>query len=816
MERRHLLPLCLLCLCAGAAAGSMAADTAAVAGKVVDRDGKPLGGARVYLTIENRNPPGLRQVRSAADGSYRFPALRQGELPGMVIAAKQGYGVWGVLLVDNADHSGVEVRLPPAAPIAGKVLDADGKPIAGAAVRVEQASWGPGGHAPLPERFPLLSTTTDRTGSFRLPLVGEGSNCGLRVHHPRYAKYFQWVQSPRTEAVAIRLELAAAITGRVLYEGTRAPAAGFRIGCQQDWQPGTPSAAQEEAVTDKDGRFRLERLPPGSYTLSVLDGEAKGEWVALNRRIENLAAGREVACRDLVLTHGGTITGKITDRETGAPLPDTQITASFLEANTWRQGADIRTGPDGSYRLRLPAGKWGLQLGWREGYLSPWDEGTYEVPQVTVAQGQTVEGPGMTLLKAVEARVLVVDPEGKPDPKAVVSHLSSHGQAVQADGTAVLREVKPGSAVVVLARGSERSLQARVEITPQRDRKDPVKIQLKRCVPVTSRIVDDQGQPLKEIQVDAQHRLDMPGGSWTEAAMDTVLTDAQGRFTLWVLPGIEVKVAASAEGYGAAKISDLAPQAAQDVGALTLKKADSFVAGRVTDLDGKPVAGVQVYVWGEEQSPHESVTTDAQGRYRVEKLAAGQVQLSLQHPAYGYEYQDRVIVGSANVDLVMIPQEQASAPPMPAPGEAAPELRTVRWLNASAGGKRVPALKALRGKVVVLQFATPHNPAVERSTARLKQLLQQHGAGKLAVLAIYDASLPAAETARYVQGAGLPYPAGLVSESRRMGWDSPPFQAYGVRAVPTLVLIDRRGKVRTVDPSLDELEAEIGKLVEGR
>jgi Carboxypeptidase regulatory-like domain/Thioredoxin-like len=297
-------------------------------------------------------------------------------------------------------------------------------------------------------------------------------------------------------------------------------------------------------------------------------------------------------------------------------------------------------------------------------------------------------------------------------------------------------------------------------------------------------------------------------------AMDTATTDADGRYKLWLLPGAEHDVKASARGYGEAKLAAVTAGAANtELAVLPLKRADRVIAGRITDMEGNPVAGAHVNVWGEGQSEsREEVVSDEAGRYRVENLSPGKVQVNVNHRTAGWDYRNNVETGSTNVDLVLTPAE----PPRPRdglkPGVVAPEIAVAQWLNSKSGRR----LQELRGQIVLLQFASAYNPAVEAASEQLKALHRKYGGRGVSIMAIYDASLPAAETAAYVKARGLTYPAGIVPPSPQFGWNSASFKRYRVQSVPTLFLIDRQGKVRAVNPAPAELEAAIGKQISRR
>ncbi len=60
---------------------------------------------------------------------------------------------------------------------------------------------------------------------------------------------------------------------------------------------------------------------------------------------------------------------------------------------------------------------------------------------------------------------------------------------------------------------------------------------------------------------------------------------------------------------------------------LILKLADRKLTGRVVGIDGKPVAGVRVWLHGEGQ-PNGNSATDADGRFAFDAVCAGALTVS--------------------------------------------------------------------------------------------------------------------------------------------------------------------------------------------
>jgi hypothetical protein len=128
---------------------------------VVDaRDGRPIQGAVVELWTEEGVKPHvasaqLATLRTDADGASTFQYEIDGRRADAARVARAGYGSVSVSTSDLEDG----VKLWPAVPFAGRVVDLDGRPVADALVRSEP---GPCRHA-----VPGTQVRTAADGSFR-------------------------------------------------------------------------------------------------------------------------------------------------------------------------------------------------------------------------------------------------------------------------------------------------------------------------------------------------------------------------------------------------------------------------------------------------------------------------------------------------------------------------------------------------------------------------------------------------------------------------------------------------------------------------
>lgn len=168
-------------------------------------------------------------------------------------------------------------------------------------------------------------------------------------------------------------------------------------------------------------------------------------------------------------------------------------------------------------------------------------------------------------------------------------------------------------------------------------------------------------------------------------------------------------------------------------------------------------------------------------------------------------------VALAGVGAIMIPRDglppHASAGRDPAPqvGHPAPDF-TLR----SLGGPAV-SLRALRGKVVLLNFWATWCIACRAEMPRLAGWSRELNGRGLAVLGIDDGQ-SAADARSYVQSLHVPYPIALDPGGGISA-------RYHVAGLPTSLLIGRDGVVQAVTPGLLDgqyLRSQVEPLVERR
>ncbi|HKB04377.1 MAG TPA: sigma-70 family RNA polymerase sigma factor [Gemmataceae bacterium] len=342
-----------------------------VSGRVLDPDGKPVAGASFAIIDDETGAP-VPKIVSGADGRFAFdlpypPTVRN---PRQVVASAPGLGLdW--LSEPRAD---AVFRLVPDQPITGKVVDLQGKPVAGATVAVHNVHVGPAGAfdellknwSKSAEDLERTAGKLDRTiwnrgglgqafhtrtaadGTFTLSGLGRDRAVTLLVTGPGLADTFADVAtrkgvdlsdagpaarrmraSGRGSSVRLYAPEFSLVVGPdkpiagVVRDGpTGTPLSGVRVtGASLTGDIGqgrlnfhawpTPSTR-----TDKDGKFTLRGLAKARAYVVVADPEEGTEHLHRFDQVED-TVGFDPIATGFSLPRGVILTGRVTDAKTG-------------------------------------------------------------------------------------------------------------------------------------------------------------------------------------------------------------------------------------------------------------------------------------------------------------------------------------------------------------------------------------------------------------------------------------------------------------------------------------------------------------------
>ncbi|MEA2561330.1 MAG: hypothetical protein QOH06_2834, partial [Acidobacteriota bacterium] len=350
-----------------------------IAGRVVDARGEPVEGVQVqawlvgidrgcavYVNVACPGPADSRTGDTDADGRFAFESLEPG---------------WYEVRLSD-DSSLVERRLGEAGrsageiafvlpqrlvPLEGRVVDADGAPVAGARVSVS-------GDRPDAE----ARTGTD--GGYRFPRVLPGRQ-RLEVRHADFGLAVEMVEVAGTRTrFDVRMPRATIVQGRILgRDGSPVAAPSLRVD-------------REPVEVDVEGRFRFS-LSPGEHEVRAdAPDRAPGE-----RRVT--AAGDPIDL-DLELGRPGAIVGRI------AGVPARPFVTLGLRDASRESSAEASSDDQGWFQLTgAAAGAWTL--------VATDGLGRTIERQVQVEEGRVTAVPEMRFPPLPEVRGRVLDPEGR-------------------------------------------------------------------------------------------------------------------------------------------------------------------------------------------------------------------------------------------------------------------------------------------------------------------------------------------------------------------------------------------------------------------
>lgn len=393
---RNTIVLIVLSCCAGLPSLSYSQTktvkktaTATVSGRVTVA-GKGRGGIFVGVRMNNFSPTAMPPHKAVtdSDGNYRIANLPPGNyyvapmstlfVPADTNPTNQ-IGT-PLLLAEGENVDDINFAMARGCVITGRVTEADGRPVIEqrvSVVPVDQPNQRP--------FFSRMMFQTDDRGVYRMfglsagrykvavgqinDGMGSGSASGRAAYQTAFypnatsadqAKIVELAegdQATNIDIVVSRTLPGFAVTGMVIGE-TNEPVNNVHVGLQRkngDRNSYVPLAG----LSNQKGEFRLENIPPGTYSVSLyapLDQDVRAE------PLEFQVADQEVAGLVIRTTRGATVSGTAVVEGTNDPIVMAKLRQ--LRIYAWVQAADNRGGSrpslvsaDGSFRITgLPAG----------------------------------------------------------------------------------------------------------------------------------------------------------------------------------------------------------------------------------------------------------------------------------------------------------------------------------------------------------------------------------------------------------------------------------------------------------------------------
>jgi hypothetical protein len=424
----RILTSLLLAASAGIAGSPAQANavTGMLSGHVITDGGEPAANVLVHAArSDNTSLSG----RTGADGSYRFDAVEPGQyrlrfspaegLQQYAPGKKREYEA-AVFEVGQGRETVVNETILPRGDIAGRFVDFDGSPIAGAWVSARDIDGGTN-----------LSARTDANGQWRAPGAYAG-RYEIRFDYSDTIRQAAFGKAGRAEPDLVTV--AAGTTTTV--DDTAIARTGIRVSAT-DSVTGAPvlsfsaSAGLRERSTGT-GELLLDGVQAGVQVVRV---DAEHYFAKETEVTFTLDGQAELAVTLVPQAH---ITVKVVDAATGAPLEGICVGAfnpshGYFGDSTCGRLSDVegnlRIGflTAGTYQLFATPG-WGAPAG----YGAQWVGATGGTGRQLLAKsfavgaGQTVTGPVITLDRAGSITGRVSNPDGTPARQGAVGVLSGH------------------------------------------------------------------------------------------------------------------------------------------------------------------------------------------------------------------------------------------------------------------------------------------------------------------------------------------------------------------------------------------------------
>lgn len=637
----------------------------ALEGTVVNAAGRPVEGAAVHVTeavdssfpiplaLGGEEPAGV----SGLDGFFRIEDLRAGSAVNVSVL-RAGYTAGEARAVQVPAERPVRIVLQEVGAISGRVVDPDGKPIAGADVRID---FRPVGRL---MRFTgaLLYDESDLEGNFRLTEVTPGL-IDLSAQAPGWqagrVADLEVRGGEEKRGVEIMLSPAAILEGRVLTpSGEALPGAQVGLPFEEGQGRGF-----QMATTDDEGRYMLESLPPGHRTL-----EATHPDYGTARRQTELRVGENSL--DITLEGGSEVSGRVVD-DTGMPVPGAQV---WLYSLGGPRPLSTMSQSDGSFRFAaVAAGDYRAGVD-KEGFAR-----SERVP-VTVS-GSSVSGLELRLSRggALVGRITGVEPAELSRVQVVAwGRGMPVGGRVEPDGSYRIDRMTEGEWRVraelpgtpLYAEGTVRlepgAAEARLDLEMERGLELSVRVR-RNGAPVPGETLFLEGparrRAIGETDVDGRHRFSgLAAGSYR-----VQLEDPSGG------PGQEERV-------------DL-----QTDREILIDLQTGEVTGRVVDAaDASPLANATVeLLGGDSGSVPRPVRTDSRGVFVVRGVGEGSWRLRAQADGYAPAEAAVQVDGSGSAEEVELSLRATEGVTLQAMTAAGPPPRTLFYVVLDGAGRKV-------------------------------------------------------------------------------------------------------------------------------
>jgi len=773
------------------------------------------------------------------EGRFSFDIWVAPEHDVLVLARKAGLALgWHYIyrehdfLTQPESSITANIVLQPPKGIAGRLVNSDGKAMAGAGIQVVPYIRNGGKDVYAPQDW--LSKKTDAQGRFafdKLPIEAKVkffvtlSGRDIAYVFPRKELQGSAGGGYRVdwEDVELRLPRASTLQGWVRDEATDQGIRGLRLMLYPEHMSRCEWRFRgHEVFSDTNGAFEVTGLPPGLHILRLVSEET--DWVA--RIVPIAISGQDKTIEARVMIEKGIpLDVLVRDRTTGRALPDITV---YVDDRQDDQQHDImaqraQTDARGIARLHVPKGQYKMHA-WGGNY----NDGLKEqgIPlNVSGPLSQPIEISVLPLLPLV--RGTVVDSQGKPAENVRV--MAGLGQTVLTDkqGRFAARQNRLYPSHLVMVQDTERGLAAaRFFYDAVRE----LHLVLQPSCSIRGRVTDDMGHAIAGAKVGLGLNRKRRGGARDVHGvvhLPGTRTDAQGYYelnTVVPLKGVtdHYHLTYEAAEYGSSRHmlrERMKAGEAVTVPDTQLVSLDAHISGIVLDENNNPVADKPVFVGSDAGGSHDgrATSTDEQGQFRFDRIPVGQVTLQV---GFG-QGNDAAYVYAHTGDHVTIKLGQHFenyVAPDSLVGKPLPDLRT---LEIGFDYERI------KNKKVLVVFVDYTKRASQITIGLLRRFRSDLRRSNVEVVCVQVVPVDEDDLAAWKRENRISFPIHVLPAGA--GWDMKtnpsilkqtsdslisPRQTWGARSLPWTILADENQRIMATGLNIQRILSLVH--VEGR
>jgi len=488
----------------------------------------------------------------------------------------------------------VVVRVDRGIEIRGRVIHADGTPVAGAIVQ-------------SPAKFALRSAASAADGTFKLTGVDAGTaKVQALLGDHQLASTAVTVNAPAS-GVTITMPLGVRVQGRVIDHATQKPINDFTVFLPS---PNGVHDSGGQRIHADDGRYTLDNVSPGSLEIVVraagYSQGSRGDIVAED--------GKTINGIDVQLNRAARLTGRVTSAT--APISGVQV---LLDTNPLNHlGLSAVTDRDGRYVIE------GIADG---DHFIRFEKSGFVAVNKTLAVNESETHLDVTLDTGSELRGRVVDRSGRGIPDVSVN-AGDGNAATDSEGSFILRGLPEGHYKVGVQKGGYLPAEAKLDL-PQTQ---PLTFTLDTGATINGRVTGLSPDLLPRVTVVGDGGDN--GRTYTRATVD-----AQGNFAIRGMPDGRVRVDASLSGRHAPSKFVMVQNGVAPIVEMNFAEGIT-VSGRVSKNGVAPPPRGSIFF---DPSPPSADRAFAgtqlamDGSYQVTGLTAGDYVVKINGPGFGFQ-----------------------------------------------------------------------------------------------------------------------------------------------------------------------------------